>query len=98
MGVISGKNLIKSEQKINQLFIFKMNLETEKYELHKRCVLKENPAFSQVCMQFFFVNNDETVERDSIIFARINQIFSFNFQTETVSSVFIYSEPLEIQP
>ena len=59
MAVISGKNLIMNEQKPNQLFIFRRvrDLNTDamdQFELTKRIVIKDNPQFNKICMQFCF--------------------------------------------
>jgi hypothetical protein len=51
---MSGKNLIKKEQKINQLFIFKKKVNKVEFELHKRIVVKDMPEFLKTCMQFYF--------------------------------------------
>tara|TARA_B110000285_G_C15112449_1_gene611969 strand:- start:1521 stop:1688 length:168 start_codon:yes stop_codon:yes gene_type:complete len=45
VAVMSGKNLIKKEQKINQLFIFKKKVNKVEFELHKRIVVKDMPEF-----------------------------------------------------
>lgn len=56
IAVISGKNLIKKEKKINQLFIFKKTSDemTVEYVLLKRIVVKELPIFDKACMQYYF--------------------------------------------
>jgi len=56
VAVMSGKNLIKKEQKINQLFIFKKTPDekTVEYVLFKRIVVKDIPIFDKTCMQFYF--------------------------------------------
>ena len=60
--VISGKNLIMKQQKVNQLFVFKkvngQNADQTNYELYKRIVVKDVPVFNKVCMQYYFKNAD----------------------------------------
>jgi hypothetical protein len=56
MAIISGKNLIMDEQKLNQLFIFKRQnyrvagVDGCLFDLHKRIILKDIPSFEKVCM------------------------------------------------
>ena len=74
-----------NEQKINQLFVFKRKkqedyMNQDKFEFLNKTVLKDIPLFKQVSMQFHFVNR-YTKERDSIMFAKIDQIFTLNFYT-----------------
>ena len=57
VAVMSGKNLIKKEQKINQLFIFKKKATKVEFELIKRIIVKDKPEFPKTCMQFYFEND-----------------------------------------
>jgi len=83
-----------NEQKINQLFVFKRKPSgkpgvRDSFEFHKRVVLKDMPLFKQVSMQFYFVNNSGK-ERNSIMFAKIDQIFHLNFDTEEITTIYKY--------
>ena len=55
IAVMSGKNLIKKEQKINQLFIFKKKVQSVEFELFKRIVVKDIPIFNKACMHVLLV-------------------------------------------
>lgn len=55
LAIISGKNLILSEQKPNQLFIFKRfrqhnTTDPDTFELIKRIIIKDRPEFDKVSM------------------------------------------------
>jgi hypothetical protein len=78
LGCISGKNLIKNEQKHNQLFIFKKVKSGSKYkfEFHNKIVVKDIDFFNGVCPQFYFKNDTEI---DSIIFGKKDCVFEMNF-------------------
>jgi hypothetical protein len=59
IAVVSGKNLVMDEQKPNQLFIFRRirNQNTDDHDvfkLFKRVVIKDNPQFNKISMQFHF--------------------------------------------
>jgi hypothetical protein len=57
LAVISGKNLIMKQQKVNQLFVFKKKVSKTsevEFELFKRIVVKDIPIFTKVCMQYYF--------------------------------------------
>ena len=49
LAVVSGKNLVMKQQKVNQLFVFKKDVKGN-FQLHKRVVLKDYPEFEKVCM------------------------------------------------
>ena len=94
MAIISGKNLIMNEQKINQCFVYKRvpSGETgvrDSFDLHKRLILYTREEFKQVSMQYYFVNSDSKgTQRDSILFAKIDQIFTLNFETDQVTTIY----------
>ena len=59
LAIISGKNLVKNEQKQNQLFIFKRvksnsDFSYDQFEQIQRIVVKDIPFFDKVCMQYHF--------------------------------------------
>ena len=53
----------------------------DKFELLNRIVIKDIPIFSQVSMNYHFKIIENSIERDTIIFAKIDCIFSMNFMT-----------------
>jgi hypothetical protein len=79
---MSGKNLIKKEQKINQLFIFKKKVQSVEFELFKRIVVKDIPIFNKACMQFYFEEDKKKQQLDSIIFVKAERIIKLNFESE----------------
>jgi hypothetical protein len=104
LAVVSGKNLIMTEQKQNQLFIYKRQtyivagVDNELFTLHKRIILKDIPVFDKVCMQFMFKNAREGRIPSTLIFTKKTQIFELNFDKETIKVIYQYSESFKIQP
>lgn len=68
IAVITGKNLIRQEQKFNQLFLFRRN-EKDTFDRFDRIILKDIPEFKKVSMDFYFVNGPG-LERESLMFAQ----------------------------
>lgn len=87
LAIISGKNLIAAEQKINQLFVFKRkggdndDDDDVEFEQIARIKLKDIAEFTQVSMDFHFKTNANTKEKSEILFAKIDKIFTLNFNT-----------------
>ena len=53
LAVLSGKNLIMAEQKVNQLWIFKKKYnqgQRDSYEQHKRIIVKDMPEFGKTSL------------------------------------------------
>lgn len=64
-------------------------------------MLNDIPDFSKICMQFYFKlqDNPESFDPvDSIYFARIDQIFKLNFETEKINTECMFDEPFIRQP
>jgi hypothetical protein len=102
LAIISGKNLIMNEQKINQLFIFKREAnknpsKKDEFKFFNKTILKDIPIFKQVSMQFQFVNSSSK-DRDSILFAKIDQLFTLNFNTGEVSMLYKFKQVFAMQP
>lgn len=92
VAIISGKNLVKNEQKQNQLFIFKRvraknEFSYDKWEQTHRIVVKDIPFFNKVCMQFHFKDVKEGSIPDSILFVKKEEIFELNFNTEKFTTI-----------
>ena len=51
----------------------------DKWELIKRIVIKDNPEFNKISMQFIFQKTDYNEEADTLIFATSTKLFSLNF-------------------
>lgn len=84
LAIISGKILIMNEQKTNQLFIFKRIKShgedgRDKFEQVHRHIVKDLPIFQKVCMDYHF-KYDDSMERDTIIFCKIDEIFELKFK------------------
>ena len=57
-------------------------------------MIKENPEFKKISMQFIFQKTMDEYEPDTLIFATSTKLFSLNFQTEEVEDIVIFFEPL----
>jgi hypothetical protein len=102
LGIISGKNLIMNEQKTNQLLIYRRrrcNNPTlrDDFEYQTRVVIKDIPIFKQVSMNFHF-KNQKGLDRDTVVFAKIDCVFSMNFITQQIIQIYKYKNPLYRQP
>lgn len=67
LAVITGKNLIKNEQRPNQIFIFKREIQEgsdiegkDKFIYSKKAVIKDIKELQGICMDFHFKNNKDT--------------------------------------
>ena len=101
--IISGKNLIMNEQKPNQLFVFKREKDFNKggrdlFKLLKRIVIKDNPFFAKICMQFHVKNVNFNILPNTIIFAKPTHIFELNYETEETKILCEFEVPLLRQP
>lgn len=101
--IITGKNLVRNEQKANQLFIFTIesnaNNTFKSVDFKKRILVKEMPKFDKVCVQFFFDEpfaDAETnmQERTHLLFVTKYEIFKINIETEQTEPVFTFEPPL----
>ena len=102
LAIISGKNLVMSEQKQNQLFIFKRERTDDfdgydNFALHKRIVIKDIPYFNKVSMKYYFKNTKKSFPEE-IIFAKQEEIFIFNFETEVCTCLYQFKDPMNDQP
>ena len=55
-----------------------------------RILLKDIPEFAKVSMDFYFVNGSG-LKRDALMFAKYDQIFTFEISTRKISTVYKYS-------
>lgn len=69
------------------------NKDGEMFEEVKKIKIFDNPVFHKVCMNFHF-QVKTGFERDSIIFAKKDQIFAFNFMTEEVTTIYKFKQEL----
>ena len=105
LGVITGKNLIKNEQKPNQLFIFKrlefegsdaegnadeFCLNEEKYPIK----IGEIKGLQGICMDFVFRDNPISKKADTLIFAKRDRIIRYNFKKKEIKSIHKFAVPL----
>ena len=109
MGVITGKNLIKDEQKPNQLYIFKrtmlegsdgdgvadeFNINMKKYPIK----LHENKLLDGICMDFVFKDNPISKKADTILFAQKDKVLKYNYKKKEIKIVHRFVTPLKKQP
>jgi len=67
----------------------------DEFEFKHRVILKDIPAFKQVAMKFHFqLKKNKSDPTDSIIFAKIDEIFVLNFVTQEVSTIYRFKEQL----
>ena len=52
----------------------------DKFLMYKRIVLKEITMFKKVCLEFYFKTPVDGNKCDTIIFSKIDTIFSINFE------------------
>ena len=102
LAVVSGKNLVMKQQKVNQLFVFKKDPKGD-FNLHKRVVLKDYAEFEKVCMQFFFREGDlpAGMEPHQIVFVKATKILQVNFNEEgdkVLETLRTFKKPLARQP
>ena len=91
-----------NEQKTNQLFIYRRRRFNnpalrDDFEYQTRVVIRDIPIFKQVSMCFHF-KNSKGLDRDTIVFAKIDCIFSLNFITQQVIVIYKYGAVLNRQP
>jgi hypothetical protein len=90
LAVISGKNLIGAEQKINQLFVFRVdestiNDDAPQFTRVGWVMLRELPEyFTQCSMKFHFANIPGSQDRTELIFANIEKIFKINWDSKVI--------------
>ena len=98
LAVISGKNLIKKEQKVNQLFIFK-RAEGCEFALFKRIIVKDLAIFDKVCMQFYFTRvHDSQAQPKSLIFVKRDRILKLDYIDNSIDTIYEFKNPLNKQP
>lgn len=104
IAIITGKNLVMNCQKQNQLIIMKIKKTTREdktscFQEYKRVILKDIQYFKDVSMKYFFKNKPhEFSNYDTILFAKKEEIFEFNFETEQFKIIYRYEVSLNNQP
>ena len=71
---------------------------TEEFVLYKRIVVKDIPIFNKVCMQYMFKKKVEDYDYNTLIFVKKKQIFSLNFEKETIQILYQFGTELNLQP
>ena len=67
----------------------------------KRVVIKDIPGFDHMSMQFKFKQNKQSNNTNTLttlIFAKRDKIFEFNYETEVVKDIVNFEFPLQGQP
>lgn len=95
LAVISGKNLIGAEQKINQLYVFKVQEdEVDGVPVFTKVgwvMLKEHPDyFTRTSMKFQFANIPGSIDRNEIIFANTEKIFKIDWNTKNFKDIYTF--------
>jgi len=55
-------------------------------------MLKNIPTFDRVAMKFHFKIIPDSLERDSLLFAKMDRIFSLNFVNDTVTTIYKFTK------
>jgi len=72
---------------------------SECFVFHKRIWVKDIPYFKNVSMQFHFRSpSSRSGKYDTILFAKQEEIFEFNFETEECKMFYTFGTPLGQQP
>jgi hypothetical protein len=90
LAVLTGKNLIMQEQKLNQIFVFKKRYngeERDSFEPYTRIVIKDMPIFKQSSLQFHFMLKPG-LNRDELVFARKDAMIAINFDTSATRVIY----------
>ena len=86
------------EQKSNQVFIFIRDSvpwsETDRFFFFKRVVIKDIKEFDGITMDFHF-KQSQSFYRDTLIFARKERIFLFDFVTMRIKTLYKFTTPLK---
>ena len=95
LAVISGKNLCMSEQFANQLFLFRRVMNTiptepDQFVFDRKFVLKDMEGFERFSMQFYFKISQTDQDLTTLIFAKKDKIFEFNYSTGELRDVCVY--------
>ena len=104
VAVVTGKNLVKNEQKQNQVQIMKRrpsesgDESEDTFELYKRIIVKDIPLFIKVVMQYYFKNAVGGGPPDSLIFAKKDIVFELNFETEAITTIHTMGAFCKLQP
>ena len=105
LAVISGCQMIRMQQKPNQLFIFKRQRTYKENELDKFQLIKQldirklfEKDFVKASLSFYFKHPVKGSKIDRLIFADRYKIFELNFETDQVYTTVTFQNPLKDQP
>jgi hypothetical protein len=71
--------------------------ETDRFFFFKRVVIKDIKEFDGITMDFHF-KQSQSFYRDTLIFARKERIFLFDFVTMRIKTLYKFITPLKTQP
>lgn len=74
LACFSGRNLVMKQQKINQLFVLKKV--DDSFEIWKQILVRDDPMFDKVCMQFHFRMREP---QSAVICVRKDCVFEYNY-------------------
>jgi hypothetical protein len=83
IGVALGKTIIKDQQKVHELCVYKYNKHTDKFELEKL----RDFEYHEACITFQF-NNKNTEE---LLFFTTEELFKLNYLDEGMGKETIYT-------
>ena len=77
LAFITGKNLIRNQQKANQLYIYRINPDhsdrnngNSEWDLDTKVVVKDIPMFTGICLVCHFKDDQNSNIRDQMLFAK----------------------------
>jgi hypothetical protein len=90
IAVLSGKHLVREEHLLSQLFVYRKNTKKKKvtWDLKHKVILQVLDMFTQVSSTFYFCNNPDSIEREQLIFSKMDCIFALNFVTREIDVVY----------
>lgn len=65
----------------------------DNFELYKKIIIKDIPYFKKVSMKYYFKNTKKSMPEE-IIFAKCEEIFIFNFETEVCTCMYKFKDPM----
>jgi hypothetical protein len=83
LACFSGRNLVMRQQKINQLFVLKKT--GDSFEIWKQILVRDEPMFDKVCMQFHFRRD---MPQTAVIAVRKDCVFEYNYVAKTSEVIY----------
>ena len=76
----------------------RIQVQNEYFVHFKTIELKGKEHFSAISMEFYFKNAKGSAKRETILFAKSDQIFEYNFDLDTTRLLYKFKAQLNRQP